>query len=101
MGKYRRLYIIIILALVASSCTTIGTLTEPETKNKIYSGTIRQAELKCAHGTCIDFPFSFAADTLLLPVTIPWTLVNHSKSSSGGETDANKKSVSPDNAHFQ
>jgi uncharacterized protein YceK len=59
-----------------TACTTISTLGEDETRNKIYSGTARQFELKCAHGTCLDFPFSLVADTVLLPVTIPWTIVN-------------------------
>jgi len=59
-----------------TGCTTIGTLGEDETRNKIYSGTLRQLELKCAHGTCLDFPFSFVADTVLLPITIPWSIVN-------------------------
>lgn len=58
-------------------CTTLITLGESETRNKIYSGTTRQLALKCAHATCIDFPFSLVADTLLLPITLPWTAINH------------------------
>jgi len=68
-----------ILALVGSalsSCATIGTLGEPETLNKVYSGTIRDIQLGCAHGTCLDLPFSLVADTVVLPVTIPWSLYN-------------------------
>jgi uncharacterized protein YceK len=52
------------------------TLSESETKNKVYSGTLRHFELKCAHAVCLDFPFSLLADTLALPVTLPWSLVN-------------------------
>ncbi len=62
-----------------TACGTIATLGEDETRNKIYSGTLRQVELKCAHGTCLDLPFSFVADTVLLPVTIPWTILNANK----------------------
>jgi uncharacterized protein YceK len=68
---------IVAASFMLAGCTTIGTLTEEQTKNKIYSGTIRQVELKCAHATCLDFPFSLVADTALLPVTIPWTIANH------------------------
>jgi uncharacterized protein YceK len=57
-------------------CATVGTLAEPETTNKIFSGTIRHTELKCAHAVCVDFPFSLVADAVLLPVTIPWSIVN-------------------------
>ncbi|WP_139379590.1 YceK/YidQ family lipoprotein [Zoogloea sp. LCSB751] len=64
------------LPVFVTGCTTLITLSEAETKNKIYSGTIRQADLKCGHGTCFDFPFSLIADTALLPVTIPWTVFN-------------------------
>jgi uncharacterized protein YceK len=63
-------------ALALTSCATVGTLSESETKNKVYSGTLRHFELKCAHAVCLDFPFSLLADTLALPVTLPWSLVN-------------------------
>lgn len=62
-----------LVLLVISGCTTSITLTEPKTKNKIFSGSVRHVELKCAHATCLDFPFSLVADVVLLPVTIPWT----------------------------
>ena len=70
---------------VLAGCATIGTLSEDETKNKVFSGTIRHGELKCAHATCLDFPFSFVADVILLPITIPWSLVNFAKSN-GADT---------------
>jgi uncharacterized protein YceK len=68
----------ILFALALSGCATIGTLGEPETRNKVYSGTIRDIQLKCAHGTCLDLPFSLAPDTVVLPATIPWSLYNAS-----------------------
>ena len=75
-----------------AGCATIGTLSEDETKNKVFSGTIRHGELKCAHGTCLDFPFSLAADVLLLPITVPWSLVNFAKSSG---TESKKETGNP------
>ena len=72
----------IISCMYISGCTTIITLSEPETKNKIYSGTVRQIELKCAHGTCLDFPLSFILDTVILPITIPVTIYNYATSKS-------------------
>ncbi|HXJ56629.1 MAG TPA: hypothetical protein VNU68_08200 [Verrucomicrobiae bacterium] len=65
-----------LLALGLSGCATIGTLGESHTRNKVYSGTIRDVQLECAHGTCLDIPFSFVADTAVLPATIPWSLYN-------------------------
>ena len=76
------------LALL-SGCGTILTLSESETKNKVYSGTIRHLELKCAHAVCLDFPLSLVADTVVLPVTIPWSLINLVKSSSNKPTADN------------
>jgi uncharacterized protein YceK len=81
-------------AAAISGCATIGTLSEDETKNKIYSGTIRHAELACAHAVCLDLPFSLAADTLLLPVTVPWSAVNLFRKNSGKAQDPNSPSSS-------
>jgi uncharacterized protein YceK len=78
-----------IALLALSSCATIGTLTEPETKNKIFSGTIRHVELKCAHAVCLDMPFSVIADAVLLPVTVPWTAYDFI------EPTENEKSAKP------
>jgi uncharacterized protein YceK len=69
---------LVLAMLTLSGCGTIGTLGEPQTRNKVYSGTIRDVELGCAHGTCLDLPFSLVADTVVLPATIPWTLYNAS-----------------------
>lgn len=73
----KTIIISVLLQFSLTGCATSLTLTESETKNKIYSGTIRQFSLGCAHATCLDFPFSLAADTVLLPITIPWTIVNY------------------------
>lgn len=73
------------LLSMLSACATIETLGEAEPKNKIYSGTVRHAELKCAHATCIDLPFSLLADTVLLPITIPWAVVNLLRDDSSSE----------------
>ncbi|WP_019143248.1 YceK/YidQ family lipoprotein [Noviherbaspirillum massiliense] len=57
-------------------CVSVGTLVENKTPNKIYSGTRRHIEARCMSIVCADLPFSLVADTLLLPVTVPWTLVD-------------------------
>jgi uncharacterized protein YceK len=67
----------IVTLLVLSGCATIVTLTEPETNNKIFSGTIRHIENKCAHGICLDMPFSLVVDAVVTPITIPWTAYNY------------------------
>lgn len=63
--------------MTLAGCGTLATLEEKENRNKVYSGTIRHVELKCAHATCLDAPFSVLLDTLLLPVTLPWTAYNY------------------------
>jgi uncharacterized protein YceK len=65
-----------LLVAALSGCATFATLSENETNNKVFSGTIRHFELKCGHAVCLDFPFSLVADAVLLPVTIPYTIVN-------------------------
>ena len=71
-----RRYLMFVVVALLSGCATSGTLAEPSTRNKVYSGTIRHFELKCAHAVCLDFPFSLVADTVLLPITIPWSIYN-------------------------
>jgi uncharacterized protein YceK len=80
-----------LLLLAVSGCATMGTLTEPETKNKVFSGTVRHVELKCAHATCLDFPFSLVADVILLPVTIPWTAYRYIATDESVKTDKVKE----------
>jgi len=89
---YSKLMTATLLILAISGCATIGTLTEPETKNKIFSGSVRHVELKCAHATCLDFPFSLIADVILLPVTIPWTAYRYIASDESERTDKLKES---------
>jgi uncharacterized protein YceK len=83
----------ICFCLLASGCATSITLSEPQTRNKIFSGTVRNFELKCAHGTCLDFPFSLVADVVVLPYTIPKTIINFSKSENTNQlkNDENKQ----------
>src|SRR5215510_226074 len=67
---------LVLVAVALSGCGTIGTLGEPQTRNKVFSGTIRDIQLQGAHGTCLDLPFSLVADAVVLPATIPWSLYN-------------------------
>jgi uncharacterized protein YceK len=78
LGRKRTLMkgFLVMAAMALSGCATIATLGEPETKNKVFSGTIRHFELACGHGQCVDFPFSLIADTVILPATIPWSIIN-------------------------
>ena len=85
-----------LLVAVLSGCATFATLAENETKNKVFSGTIRHFQLKCGHAVCLDFPFSLVADAVLLPVTIPLTIVNltradDEKPDRPGKTDGQEK----------
>ena len=85
-----KMILVSFIPILLMGCTTAITLSEPTTKNKVYSGTGRQIYLGCAHGTCLDFPFSLLADTVLLPITIPWTLVNFTD----GKSEASKTTTS-------
>jgi uncharacterized protein YceK len=85
----QRVIATLIALLTLSGCVTIGTLAESETKNKIFSGTIRHIDLKCAHAVCLDMPFSLVADAVIIPVTIPWTAYNFIKSDENQEPSEN------------
>src|SRR5262249_14348319 len=37
---------------------------------------VRVCHGEYAHAVCLDFPFSLVADAVLLPVTVPWSIVN-------------------------
>jgi predicted Zn-dependent protease/uncharacterized protein YceK len=64
------------LTLLCTGCGTLTTLGDNERwPNQIYAGT--RAALN-GHGTQLDAPLSFIADTLVLPYTIPRTLYNQS-----------------------
>jgi uncharacterized protein YceK len=80
-----------LLIAALCGCATAGTLAEHETKNKVFSGTIRHVELKCAHGVCLDFPFSLVADTVLLPVTIPWSIANWARAEPDGSASETRQ----------
>jgi uncharacterized protein YceK len=66
------------LALALSGCATMAGTFEAEPPNKIYIG-VRQdlTEWTLIHGGFLDLPFSFIADTILLPYTIPKTIANY------------------------
>lgn len=66
------------LALALSGCGTLANTFEDEPKNKIYVG-VRQdlTEWTFIHGGFLDLPFSFVADTILLPYTVPKTIANY------------------------
>ena len=85
----QRVIATLVALLALTGCVTIGTLTEPETRNKIFSGTIRHIDLECAHAVCLDMPFSLVADAAILPVTIPWTAYNFIKSDENQEPSEN------------
>jgi uncharacterized protein YceK len=66
------------LALALSGCATGVTVFEEDPDNLVYSGARRDLDgWAFAHGGFIDMPFSFVADTVLLPYTIPRTIWNH------------------------
>ena len=60
--------------LSLGGCATAFTLGEDDYKSKVYSGTRAHIEGQCAHGSRVDMPFSIIADTVLLPITVPWTI---------------------------
>lgn len=93
MKMISRCYVIAatLVLLVISGCATSISLTEPKTKNKIFSGSVRHVELKCAHATCLDFPFSLVADVVFLPVTIPWTAYKYMAPSESEKADKLKE----------
>jgi uncharacterized protein YceK len=64
-----------------SGCITIATLSEPAPCNKIYSGTVGNLTDSwwLAHSLAMDIPFSLIADTVVLPYTIPKTIMNFSQ----------------------
>lgn len=78
-----------------SGCTTIDTVSDKNINNKIFSGTIRHVELACAHAVCIDAPFSFAADVVLLPVTVPWSIYNATTKDSATSSSAERTNEVP------
>jgi uncharacterized protein YceK len=76
MTHQTSLFTVIIFILTLSGCSTVATLESDAWSNKVYSGTIEHVKGSCFHFSCIDAPFSFVLDTVLLPVTIPWSIYN-------------------------
>jgi uncharacterized protein YceK len=76
-------------SLILSGCATMASSFEEEPKNKIYVG-VRQdlTGWTFAHGGFIDLPFSFVADTILLPYTIPKTIANYAAEDKGAPGSA-------------
>jgi uncharacterized protein YceK len=70
-----------LVTLLSSGCVTIMTLSEPQPCNKVYSGTIGNLSdgWWLAHSLFMDVPFSLIADTIVLPYTIPKTIVNYAQ----------------------
>jgi uncharacterized protein YceK len=72
-----RLFIFAILFILIG-CGTFGTVIiedNKECKSLIYSGTRAMSQGNPHSMFFIDIPFSFVADTILLPYTIPATLL--------------------------
>jgi uncharacterized protein YceK len=75
-----RSFALIATITILSGCVTIKTVSEDKPCNKIYSGFIGNVTdgWWLAHSLFLDVPFSFVADTLILPYTIPKTVINYS-----------------------
>lgn len=85
--------ILLLSALLLTACGTVSTLTdggvmgtsdanqEPE-KLIMYQGVTSDIGYIVQHGEwyrLLDFPLSFAADTILLPYTIPAAFIDNAK----------------------
>lgn len=73
MTRLGRSIATVALAGVAVGCATPAHATE---KNKVYAVTRAAAD---SHGGLLIMPLSVPIETALLPVTVPWTIVNHLK----------------------
>jgi len=76
VNYYRLVLITLLWLFFLSGCVSIGTLADKELNNKVFSGTIGHIDMACAHGNCIDAPFSLVVDVVMLPITIPWSIYN-------------------------
>jgi len=70
-----RSFLFVVAALFLSGCGTVYSLNERYPRNKVYSGVVASWN---GHATFPDIPLSFVADTVLLPYTIPRTVLNFS-----------------------
>lgn len=82
-----RLIVAVGISITLTGCYSMQTLSDQSKKNKVYSGTIEHVEIECRHGACVDAPFSFILDTTLLPLTIPWTILNFVTASPEGNNE--------------
>ena len=74
------------LTLALSGCATGYTVFEEDHKNLVYSGTRQDLEgWIFIHGGILDLPFSFIADTILLPYTIARTIWNYATDEEGAD----------------
>ena len=74
------------LTLALSGCATGYTVFEEDHKNLVYSGTRQDLNgWVFIHGGILDLPFSFIADTILLPYTIPRTIWNYATGRKGAD----------------
>jgi uncharacterized protein YceK len=82
-----RLGQLVAVLIACHGCGTIGTLTEHEPRNKVYSGVAADfsSSWTFGHVGILDWPFSLAADTLMLPYTIPKTIINYCQKDSEWE----------------
>jgi uncharacterized protein YceK len=79
---------VIVLALALSGCATTVTVFEEDPDNLVYSGARRDLDgWVFIHGGFLDLPFSFVADTVLLPYTIPRTIWKHAPDGEEAEPD--------------
>jgi uncharacterized protein YceK len=81
---------IVLLSGWLHGCATIFTVTEEKPRNKIYSGTMASFSNSWwfIHGGIFDWPFSLVLDTVLLPYTVPKTIVNYCCSDKAVKTKA-------------
>ena len=80
----------LVLALIVSGCGTLCTATESHCgKLAPFSGTRAAAQ---GHGTQLDVPFSFIADVILLPITIPKALIEAAGGSERKDDDRHESS---------
>jgi len=72
----KRLSLVFSCALLLSGCFTVGSIVVDEgCDNLVYSGTRASWDARW-HGGIVDLPFSFVVDTVLLPYTVPATVID-------------------------
>jgi len=78
---------LVAILILCHGCGTINSLTEREPRNKIYSGVAADfsSSWTFGHVGILDWPFSLAADTIMLPYTIPKTIANYCERDSAWE----------------